>query len=203
VLGIREVNLGQYLNGGDPVVPLQALDKVHVNFTVPQQQIGQLAVGVPVEVQVEGPDSLTVTGRITAINSIIDEATRNIEVQATFDNRGGILRPGMFVETSILLGDRSSFIALPASAISYAPYGNSVFIVENMNGPDGKSYLGVKQQFVTLGESRGDLVAVLTGLEPGTQVVTSGVFKLRTGAAVEVNNQVRPADSASPKPEDS
>ena len=203
VLGIRQVNVGQFLNGGDPVVPLQSLDPVYVNFSVPQQEVGRLASGAPVEARLEGTDSLTFTGRITAVNSVVDEATRNVEVQATFSNPGGTLRPGMFVESSVLLGTEAQVVALPTSAILYAPYGNSVFIVEEMAGQDGKKYKGVRQQFVTLGESRGDLVAVVSGVSAGSEVVTSGVFKLRNGAAVEVNNQVRPSESATPRPEDS
>ena len=133
----------------------------------------------------------------------MDEATRNVEVQATFSNPGGILRPGMFAEARVMLGSEAAVVAVPTSAINYAPYGNSVFIVEEIAGQDGKKYKGVRQQFVTLGESRGDLVAVLSGLSPGAEIVTSGVFKLRNGAAVEVNNQVRPSESATPEPEDS
>ncbi len=201
VLGIRQVNLGQYLAGGDPVVPLQSLRPVYVNFDVPQQEVGLLRRGAPVRLTAEG--GITSTGQITAVNSIVNEATRNLQAQATFDNADGRLRPGMFVDTQILKGDSQRVVALPASAISYAPYGDSVFIVENVKGPDGKPYRGVRQQFVKLGGTRGDQVAVVSGLKPGEEVVTSGVFKLRPGAAVQVNNAIQPSNSPAPRPADS
>jgi membrane fusion protein (multidrug efflux system) len=200
LLGIRKVNLGQYLAGGDPIVPLQSLRPVYVSFSVPQQEVGQVRAGAAV--QVAGPN-IQGTGRITAVDSVVDEATRNVQVQATFDNADGILHPGMFVETKVLLGASRTLLTLPASAISYAPYGDSVFIVEDVKGPDGKTFRGVRQQFVKLGGSRGDQVAVVSGLKPGEEVVTSGVFKLRNGAAVVVNNTVQPAAGESPRPEDS
>jgi len=203
VLGIRQVNLGQYLNAGDPVVSLQTLDPIYVNFAVPQQELGKLQVGAVVRVTAEGLEGMAATGKVTAFDSVVDESTRNVQVQASFANPQGRLRPGMFVEAKVLLGAGQSAVSLPASAINYAPYGNSVFIVENMKGPDGKPYRGVRQQVVKLGGSRGDQVAVLTGLKPGEEVVTSGVFKLRPGAAVQVNNEIQPANSAEPKPEDS
>jgi membrane fusion protein, multidrug efflux system len=203
VLGIRQVNLGQYLEGGAAIVPLQALDPVHVNFAVPQQQVGAMRVGGEVQVTAEGMGDGPMTGRITAVNSVVDEATRNVEVQATFDNPGGRLRPGMFVEAQVRTGETSSILVLPASAISYAPYGDSVFVVSDLKRPDGTSYKGVTQQFVKLGATRGDQVAVVSGLQPGDEVVTSGAFKLRTGAAVLVDNSVQPGNSPAPKPEDS
>jgi membrane fusion protein, multidrug efflux system len=202
ILGIRKVNLGQYLTGGDPVVSLQSLRPVYVNFSVPQQAVGRLQLGTEVSVTAEGQPLLE-SGRITAVDAVVDEATRNIQVQATFANQDGRLRPGMFVEVQASQGESTPVIALPASAISYAPYGDSVFIVENVKGPDGKSYRGVRQQFVKLGGARGDQVAVVTGIKPGEEVVSSGVFKLRNGAAVQVNNKIQPANSAEPRPEDS
>ncbi len=202
VLGIRQVNLGQYLNGGDPVVPLQALDPVYVDFSVPQQSTASVRVGGEVRVALENQPGVEITGRISAVNSIVDEATRNIRVQATFANRDGTLRPGMFVEARVVVGESSAVVAVPASAISYAPYGDSVFIVEDVEGPDGAKYRGVRQQFVKLGLARGDQVAV-QGVKPGEEIVTSGVFKLRPGAAVHVNNQVTPSNDLAPEPEDS
>jgi len=201
VLGIRQVNLGQYLAGGAPIVSLQALNPIYVNFAVPQQQVGALRAGTEVRVAIENIDS-EATGRITAIDSVIDEATRNFQVQATFPNVGGRLHPGMFVQTSIRLGAGSDVIALPASAVSYAPYGDSVFVVANVKGAEGTTYRGVLQRFVKIGASRGDQVAVVAGVAPGEEVVTSGVFKLRSGAAVQVNNKIQPANSAEPRVED-
>jgi membrane fusion protein (multidrug efflux system) len=202
VLGIRQVNLGQYLEGGAPIVPLQSLDPVHVNFSVPQQQVGAMKVGGEVQVTAEGMAGAVVTGRITAIDSVVNEATRNVEIQATFDNPGDRLQPGMFVQAHVRTGDTAKIVALPASAISYAPYGDSVFVVSDMKGQDGTPYKGVRQQFVKLGAARGDQVAVVAGLEPGDEVVTSGAFKLRNGAAVLVDNSIQPGNSPSPKPED-
>jgi membrane fusion protein (multidrug efflux system) len=202
VLGIRQVNLGQYLKGGDPVVSLQSLHPIYVNFSVPQQVSGDLHAGAEVEVTMEGSDRVE-KGRISAVNSIIDEATRNLEIQATFDNPDEMLRPGMFVEAQVVMGAGSNVIALPGSSVSYAPYGDSVFIVEDVKGPNGQTYRGVRQQFVTLGPSRGDQVAVLAGVKAGEEIVTSGVFKLRAGAAVTVNNEIQPSNNPAPKPEDS
>ncbi|HKO57085.1 MAG TPA: efflux RND transporter periplasmic adaptor subunit [Thermoanaerobaculia bacterium] len=203
VLGIRQVNLGQYVAGGAPIVTLQAIRPAYVNFSVPQAQLGRLTTGSAIEVVSDAlgaPES----GRVQAFESAIDEATRNVRVQAIFDNRSGKLRPGMYVEAKLASGGASQVIVVPASAISYAPFGDSVFIVEQMKDPkSGKSYRGVRQQFVKLGGTRGDQVAVLTGLKPGEEVVTSGAFKLRPGAAVIVNNSVQPSNSAAPKPENS
>ena len=203
VLGIRQVNLGQYLEGGAPVVPLQSIRPVYVNFSVPQQQVAALKVGSRIHVTAEGPGNVAADGRVTAIDAVINEATRNIQVQSTFDNTDAKLRPGMFVKTNIGLGSADPAITVPASAIKYAPYGDSVFIVEDVTGPKGQKYLGVRQQFVKLGNSRGDQVAVLAGIKAGEVVVSSGVFKLRTGAAVNVNNKVQPGNDPAPKPEDS
>lgn len=201
-LGIREVNLGQYLAGGAPVVSLQSLQPAYVNLTVPQQELGRLRIGGEIQVSSDG-FSGTETGRVAAFDSVVDEATRNVRVQATFENRDGHLKPGMFVEAQLARGISLPVITLPASAISYAPFGDSVFIVEDVKGPNGKSYRGVRQQFVKLGGTRGDQVAVLTGVKPGEEVVTSGVFKLRPGAAVTVNNAIQPGNNPAPKPEDS
>jgi membrane fusion protein (multidrug efflux system) len=203
VLGIRQVNLGQYLKPGDPIVPLQSLDPIYVNFAVPQQQLSNLRAGAEVRVTARDVEGSSATGTITAINSVVDEATRNVQVQATLANPDGRLRPGMFVEAQVVLGAGAPVVALPLSAISYAPYGNSVFIVGQMKGPDGKPYTGVRQQFVKLGAERGDQVAVLSGIKADEEVVTSGVFKLRSGASVVVNNKVQPSNSSAPKPEDS
>jgi membrane fusion protein (multidrug efflux system) len=200
-IGIRQVDLGQHLNEGDPIAPLQTLDPIYVNFALPQQDAKSLKPGKDVVIST---DSIQVRGTITAINSVIDEATRNVTVQATFKNPGAKVRPGMFVDVSVDLGSRSTVIALPTTAINYAPYGNSVYVVEDKKAPKGgKPYKGVTQRFVTTGLSRGDQVAVLSGLKPGETVVTSGVFKLRPDAAVVVDNKITPSNSPNPKPQDS
>ena len=204
VLGIREINVGQYLAGGAPIVSLQAVRPAYVNFTVTQQDLGRMTIGSKIEATSDALGGATEVGKIAAVDSVIDEATRNGRVQAIFENRSGKLRPGMFVEARLAEGTRSNAITLPASAISYAPFGDSVYIVEDVKDPkSGKTYRGVRQQFVKLGGSRGDQVAVLTGIKAGEEVVTSGVFKLRPGAAVTVNNAVQPGNLAAPKPEDS
>ena len=203
ILGIRQVNLGQYLSAGDPVVSLQSLHPIYVNFGVPQQSISRIGSGR--QVRITGGDlaGAEFHGRVTAIDSVADAATRNIQVQATLANPEGRLRPGMFVQTEVVLGADRPVIPLPASAISYAPYGDSVFVVTDLKGPDGQTYRGVRQQFVKLEGSRGDQVAVVSGVNPGDEVVTSGVFKLRNGAAVQVNNKVQPANDPAAKPENS
>ena len=146
------------------------------------------------------PSGVEWKGRVTALDSMVDEATRNIQVQATLPNPDGKLRPGMFVQAEVALGPSQSVVVLPASAINYAPYGDSVFVVADLKGEDGKSYRGVRQQLVKLGPARGDQVAILTGVKAGEEVVTSGLFKLRNGAAVQINNSVRPANSPTPTP---
>jgi len=203
VLGIRRVNLGQYMSGGDALVTLQSMNPIYVNFGVPQQSIAEMRTGRTVRVTADELPNVAFTGRITAIDSAVDTSTRNVQVQATLANPGGRLRPGMFVKAAVALGAASAVVALPASAISYAPYGDSVFVVGDLKDRNGASYRGVRQQFVKLGESRGDQISVVSGLKPGDEVVTSGVFKLRNGAAVLVNNKVRPANNLAPKPENS
>jgi membrane fusion protein, multidrug efflux system len=203
VLGIRQINRGQYLAAGDPIVPLQSLDPIYVNFGVPQQDIAQIRAGHRVRITAQDVAGVELSGRVTATDSVVDRSTRNVQVQATLANPGGKLRPGMFVQTEIVLGANHAVIALPASAISYAPFGDSVFVVTDLQGENGKSYRGVRQQFVKLGSSRGDQVAIVGGLKPGDEIVTSGVFKLRNGAAVVVNNKVQPSNKKAPRPEDS
>ena len=202
ILGLRQVNLGQYLAGGDPLVTLQSLNPIYVNFGVPQQAAGQMVAGRSIKLTADDLAGVGWSGHISAVDSLVDAATRNIQVQATLANPGGRLRPGMFVQVEVPLGPSQTVIALPASAISYAPYGDSVFVVSEMNGEDGKPYRGVRQQFVKPGPARGDQLAVLAGIKPGDEVVTSGVFKLRNGAAVLVNNTVQPGNDPAPRPED-
>jgi membrane fusion protein (multidrug efflux system) len=212
ILGLRQVNLGQYLTGGDAVAPLQSLNPIYVNFGVPQQDAPRIKVGRSVRIGAGDappggggapPVKQEFTGRVTAIDSVVDQTTRNVQVQATLANPGGRLRPGMFVQTQAVLGSSQSVVALPASSINYAPYGDSVFVVADLKGPNGETYRGVRQQFVKLGGARGDQVAVISGVKAGDEVVTSGVFKLRNGAPVQVNNKVQPGNNPAPRPEDS
>jgi membrane fusion protein (multidrug efflux system) len=201
ILGIRQVNLGQYLKAGDAVVPLQSMHPIYDDFSLPQQDVARVAAGREVRVTAGGKSDGELTGKITAIDSVVDPATRNVQVQATLANPQGRLRPGMFVNTEVILGDASAVVALPASAIDYAPYGDSVFVVSDLEGRNGLKYRGVRQQFVKLGGTHGDQVAVLSGLDAGSEVVTSGAFKLRNGAAIRVNNDVLPSNNPDPRPE--
>ena len=203
MLGLRQANLGQYLSPGQPVVSLQSLDPIYVNFSVPQQEAGRVEIGRSIRVTIEEPAPLVVVGQITAINAVVDEATRNLQIQATLPNPKTLLRPGMFVQTEVILGSSTSAVTLPASAISYAPYGDSVFVVADLKNATGETYRGVRQQFVKLGPSRGDQIAVLSGVAAGEEVVTSGVFKLRNGGAVLIDNTTQPANKPAPRPEES
>ena len=203
ILGIRKVNLGQYLPAGSPIVSNQSLNPIYVNIGVPQQAAAQIQIGRKIRVTTEDVADKVFNGSITAVDSEVDQTTRNIQIQATLANPEGKLRPGMFVQVELPVGAGRPVIALPASAINYAPYGDSVFVITDLKDPQGKPYRAVKQQFVKLEGSRGDQVAVISGLNPGDEVVTSGVFKLRNGAAVQINNKVQPGNSPAPKPEDS
>lgn len=203
ILGIRQINLGQYLAAGQAIVPLQSLNPIYVNFGVPQQESNRIRISRLLHITCDDLPGATFTGRVSAIDSVVDESTRNIQVQATLANPHDRLRPGMFVQVSVGVGESRDVIALPASSINYAPYGDSVFIVSDLKDPKGKTYRGVRQQFVKVEGSRGDQVAVVSGVNPGEEVVTSGVFKLRNGAAVQVNNKVQPSNNPNPKPEDS
>jgi len=200
-LGIRQVNLGQMLREGDPIVTLQALDPIYVDFTLPQQQIGALHRDLPVRVTLDALPGLTLTGRVSALNPVVDAETRNIRVQATLANRDEKLRPGMFVNVALGLPARQRVLAVPATAVLYAPYGDSVFVVQD----DGKGKGGkvLRQQFVRLGEKRGDFVAVTTGLKEGEVVVSTGVFKLMNGQTVLPDNRLAPPFKLAPTPENS
>jgi len=202
ILGIRQANLGQYLSPGSPIVSLQSLKPIYVNFSVPQQSLNQLRNGQNISVVANESKAQKFTGRVNAIDSVVDESTRNVQVQATLANPQGTLRPGMFVQVEVGVGANRSVFPIPASSINSAPFGDSVYIVADLQGPDGKTYRGVRQQFVKVEGGRGDQVGVISGLKAGDEVVTSGAFKLRNNAAVAVNNKVQPGNNPSPKPED-
>ena len=203
IVGIRQINLGQYLNTGDPVVTLQSFDPIYVNFSLPQQNLSQITVGQAVEITLDAYGDKVFNGKITAINSLVDQNSRNIQIQATLPNSDTLLRPGMFAKVKVVLPEAQEVVAIPSSSIHYAPYGDSVFIVSDLKSPDGKTYKGVKEQFVKLGQSKGDLTAIVSGLNPGDEVVTSGVFRLRSGGAIIVNNKTVPGSDISPNPSDS
>ena len=201
-LGIRQANVGQYLAAGAAIVSLQALNPIYVNFGVPQQVLPQLSKGHTVSVSNSGSTAPAINGRITALDSVINEQTRNIQVQATVPNGGGRLRPGMFVEVKLPIGKPRNIIPVPGSAINYAPYGDSVFVIADLKDPKGNSYQGVRQQVVKIEGSQGDQVAIVSGLNPGDQVVSAGVFRLRNNAPVRINNSVQPGNDPNSKPED-
>ena len=198
-LGIRQVNLGQILREGDPIVTLQSLDPIYVDFTLPQQELVRLRTGLTVRVACDCLPGVTIDGRITAINPLVDTATRNVAVQATASNPAEKLRPGMFVNVAVGLPARQNVLAIPATAVLYAPYGDSVFVVvDDAKKPGGKA---LRQQFVRLGEKRGDFVAVTEGLKQGETIVSTGVFKLRNGQPVHVDNRLAPTFEKAPTPE--
>lgn len=203
-LGIRMVNLGQILNDGSPIVSLQMLDPIFVNFSLPQQQLGQVLTGMTVRLATDALPGQTLTGKITAINPEIDSATRNSRLQATLANPEERLRPGMFATVNVVLPAKADVLAIPATAVLYAPYSDMVFVVDERPAsasglPAGKI---LRQQIIDLGEKRGDFVAVLSGLKENETVVTTGVFKLRNGQAVVVDNTLSPEFSLTPQPKD-
>ncbi|HEX9079804.1 MAG TPA: efflux RND transporter periplasmic adaptor subunit [Desulfuromonadaceae bacterium] len=195
-LGIRQVNLGQMLREGDPIVTLQTLSPIFVDFTLPQQQLARLRPGQTVRVTCDALPGETIEGRITTINPLVDSDTRNIKVQATVANGSARLRPGMFVNAAVALPGRQKVLTIPVTAVLYAPYSDSVFVIE-----EGKGGKRLRQQFVRLGEKRGDFVAVASGLKEGETVASTGVFKLRNGQSVVIENQLAPAFKLAPKPE--
>ena len=198
-LGIRQVNLGQMLREGDPIVTLQNLSPIFVDFSLPQQELARLSLGQAVQVTCDALPGKTITGRVTTINPLVDSATRNIKIQATLTNQDAKLRPGMFVNVAVVLPEPLHVLAIPATAVLYAPYSDSVFVLEDdQNNKGGKK---LRQQFVQLGAKRGDFVAATSGLKEGESIVSTGVFKLRNGQAAVIDNKLEPDFQQSPKPE--
>lgn len=212
-LGIRKANLGQFIAPGSPIVNLQSISPIFLDFTLPQQRMDQLAEGTAIRATVDSLPGRTFDGRITAIEPLIDAETRSVKVQATFVNNDNALRPGTFAKVGFDLGSEQSVVVIPQTAVSFNPYGNAVYVIrETQYGPDekdmqGKSLSGVKlvvqQRFIKTGATRGDLVAVTEGLKPGERVVTSGLLKLRNDAVVTINNKVQPSADSAPKPDNS
>jgi membrane fusion protein (multidrug efflux system) len=203
-LGIRMVNIGQIIKEGEAIVSLQALDPIFVNFFVPQQQLPQMRVGHTVRLTSDGlPKDQEISGTITAINPDVDASSRNIQVQATVANQDERLRPGMFANVAVVLPEKSPVLTIPATAVLYAPYSDSVFIIEEAKAEEGGAAgKVVRQQFVRLGEKRGDFVAVTSGLAPEQTVVSTGVFKLRNGQGVVIDNALAPEFKLAPQPKD-
>jgi len=202
-LGIRQVNLGQYLDGGKPIVSLQALNPIYAGFSLPQQELAQLQLGMKVRLRSDSFPDRQFEGKLTAMNPDLDASTRSIGLQATFDNAEQRLRPGMFVRAEVLMPQEQKVLVIPATAVLSAPFGDSVYVIESKPGKDGKPQQAVRQQFIRTGLTRGDFVTVESGLKPGDKVASAGVFKLRNGMSVVENNEVVPKASETPKPSDS
>jgi membrane fusion protein (multidrug efflux system) len=202
-LGIRQVNLGQYLEAGKPIVSLQALEPVYVNFSLRQQELARLRAGMPVRVTTDASPGRQFEGRLTAINPDLDPSTRSVGLQATFENPGQLLHPGMFAQVEVLLPEQQAVLVIPATSVLSAPYGDSVYVIEPKPDMDGTPSLVVRQQFVRTGRARGDFLTVESGLKPGDRIVSSGVFKLRNGVSVVENNELAPKAAEAPRPSDS
>lgn len=199
-LGLRQVDLGQFLSAGTEIATLQSLDPIFIDFLLPQQAVAQITVGEKVRAKVDAFPGRTFEGKITAINPKIDTGSRNVQVRATVSNADQKLLPGMFATVELDTGTTQRLVTLPQTAVSYNPYGSLVYIVdEKGQGPDGKPQLAARQVFVTTGATRGDQVAIVKGVSEGDTVVTSGQIKLRNGVPVVVNNSAVPTNDAAPK----
>ncbi len=202
-LGISTVNPGQYINPGDKIVTLQSLDSIFCDFLLPQQELSRISLGQKVAVTSDTFPGRRFDGRITAINPQVDASTRNFQVEGTLANPKRELLPGMFVSAEVQAGSVERRLTLPQTAVTYNPYGDTAFIVEESGkGPDGSPILTVKQTFITVGSTRGDQIAILKGIKEGDVVVTSGQVKLKNGSKVIINNKVQPANEAAPRPVD-
>ena len=211
VLGIRKINLGQFVAPGDAIVSLQQLDPIYLDFSLPEQQINKVREGLAVRAVLDAMPGQVVEGRVTAVNPQIDPSTRNFKAQATVRNENGVLRPGAFAHVGFDTGAEHEVVVIPQTAVSFNPYGNAVFVItktarkEGEKDPQGKPLTGdkliVTQRFIKTGATRGDLIAVTDGLKPGEQIVTSGLLKLRNDAEVTINNKVQPTAHAQPAPE--
>lgn len=199
-VGIRQIQEGQFLQAGAPIVSLQSLDPVYVNFSLPQQRLSDLSVGMKVQATTDALAGRVFEGRLTAIDAEVDPLTRNIRLQATMANQDGGLRPGMFAAVSAIAPVEKKHIIIPGTAVIFAAYGNSVFVVKEEAGKDGKPHLVCDQKFVRLGSRKGDFVAVENGLQAGEKVVSAGGFKLHKGASVVIAEGERPVPSTSPQP---
>jgi membrane fusion protein (multidrug efflux system) len=201
-LGIRAVDVGQYVTAGAKLVTLQALDPMYVDFHAPQKSLGRIALRQKISLKTDAFPGQAFTGEVSSIDPKVDPATRNVQVRATVRNPKRSLLPGMFATVVIASGGPQRFLTLPQTAVSYNPYGDTVFVVEESKGKDDKVTLVAQQKFVTIGESRGDQVAILSGLKEGDTVVTAGQIKLRSGFPVIVNNSIQPTNEPAPKPKD-
>lgn len=211
VLGLRKVNLGQYVNPGDPIVSIQSLDPIFLDFSLPEQRVGQVLEGTPIRATVDALPGQTFEGKVTAIEPLVDINTRNFKVQATLPNPGNNLRPGTFAHVDFDTGGMREVVVIPQTAVSFNPYGNAVYVISKVKRAEGEKdmqgqpltgdKLIVKQRFIKTGATRGDLIVVTEGLKPGERIATSGLLKLRNDAEVTINNKVQPTANAAPTPE--
>ncbi|ABC30259.1 Membrane-fusion protein [Hahella chejuensis KCTC 2396] len=200
-LGIRQISVGQFLNRGTPVVSLQSLNPVYVEFSLSQRRLGELAEGLKVEVVTDAYPEQKFVGKITAFNPDIDPNTRNVRVQATLDNPEGKLRPGMFVAIEMILAQARDVLFIPSTAVLHGPYGSSIYVVDKGEAKDGgDAPLVLRQQLVRLGETQGDFVIVVEGVKPGDQIVSTGSFKLMPGMSVVIDNKLAPDFKLNPQP---
>ena len=202
-LGLRQVNLGQILREGDAIVSLQTLDPIYVDFSVPQKELSRLEPGLEVQVNVDAAPDDTFTGKIIATNPDVDLATRSVRVRAKVANPDEVLRAGMFAKATVIMPEKKTVLPVIATAIAYATFGNSVFVIDEQTSESGETERVLRQQFVRLGQARGDFIDVIEGLKPGESVVTSGVFKLRSGMKVIIDNTLAPEPSINPQPSNS
>ena len=203
-LGIRLVNLGQYIDTGKPIVSLQSLTPIYTDFSLPQQELARLKTGMRVRVTTDAYPERRFDGTLTAINPDLDQSTRSVGLQATFVNPDQLLRPGMFARVEVLLPEEEPVLVIPATSVLSAPYGDSVYVIESKPGKDNaKPELAVRQQFIRTGHTRGDFVSVESGLKVGERIVSAGIFKLRNGMAVTENNDQSPKNDTAPRPSDS
>lgn len=203
-LGIRQVNVGQMINAGQQVVALTSLDPVYVDFALPQQELSKLTTGSEVRVHTDAAPDQEFKGKLSAINSMVDTVTRNVTLQATLANPDHKLRPGMFAKVEVVLPEKHKTLVIPGSAVSYAPYGDSVYVIEKKkDSKTGKESRTIRSQVVRVGEARGDFVSITAGLKPDELVVSTGVFKLRNGMTVTINNDLAPKPQVNPTPVDS
>ncbi len=208
-LGIRAVNVGQYLNPGTQLTVLQAVGAVFVDFSLPQQVLSTMHNGMPVRVTIQDSNEPALDGTIAAVDPTIDSTTRMIKLRATVPNPDEKLRPGMFAQVAVIMPDAGSVVTVPLTAIVHAAFGDSVFVVEDKKPdapgakttPDGKTIKNARQQFVRIGEARGDFVSILDGIKAGQEVVSAGAFKLRNNSPILVNNSIQTTPQLDPRPE--
>lgn len=201
-LGVRQVDVGQFLAAGTTIVTLQQLDPMFVDFFLPQQALGQIGIGQKVEVTADAYPGRVFQGAVSSLNAKVDPSSRMLQVRASIANADGALLPGMYLSVSVASGEPRSLVTVPLAAIAFNPYGSLVFILQNQKDAQEKDQQAVKQQFVTTGESRGDQVSIMKGISADDVIVTAGQLKLHNGSVVKIDNAVQPTDNPAPVPQD-